>query len=49
MKIVPHAGWRLKYNGEPVSLWTRIKIWIWLRRTERTIKKEMESLGYKKL
>ncbi len=35
------SWFRLKYTGPPVSWVARIKIWFWLKRCERLIKRQM--------
>lgn len=32
----------LMHDGRPLTLWARVKIWVWLRRCEWCIRKEME-------
>ncbi len=31
----------LMYDGRPLTLWARIKIWVWLRRCERIINRNL--------
>ncbi len=51
---ITHRLWHLRirpglqHNGQPLTLWARLKIWIWLRRTERVIDKALRETGMTK-
>ena len=51
---IPRRPWHLRvrpglqHNGRPQTPWARLKIWIWLRRTERIIDKALQETGMTK-
>lgn len=42
--LPPNRKWfRLKYVREGVPWWRRVRAWVWLRRVERIIRREIDG------